>query len=79
MGKKEQIFTINIRKRCSKYHKVVIRELLATASSISVVETLSSNEPFLSVLLYSPEDINALLGQTKLSVNPFVGTSAAQL
>lgn len=79
MEKKQQVFTINIRKRCWECHKVVIREHLATASSISMVETLSSNKPFLSVLLYSPGDLRAFLGQMKLSVDPFAGISAAQL
>lgn len=79
MGKKEQIVTINLRKRHWKCHKVIIREHLARAFCTTVAETLSSNKPFLSVLLYSPGVLNALLGQTKLSVDPFAGVSAVQL
>lgn len=66
-------------KRHWNCSKVIIRKHLAKAYSKSVVEVLSNNKPVLSIVLYSPEDLNIFLGQTKFSVGFFADISAVQL
>lgn len=66
-------------KHYKRHWNCIISKHLAKAYSKSVVEVLSNNKPVLSIVLYSPEDLNDFLGQTKLSVDIFADISAVQL